>query len=134
MGALTTFADTSALYALLDRDDDRHRHAARAFEALAGTEVLVSHSYVCLECATLAQRRIGVDAVRTLLDEIVPALEVEWVDEVLHREAQTALLAAGRRDVSFVDWTSFALMRRRGISTAFAYDDDFVAQGFTLVA
>jgi predicted nucleic acid-binding protein len=43
----------------------------------------------------------------------------------------SALLAADRRDVSLVDWTSFELMRARGVSAALAYDDDFAAQGFT---
>lgn len=39
------------------------------------------------------------------------------------------MLAAGRR-VSLVDWTSFLVMRRRGITTAFAFDADFAAEGF----
>ena len=40
------------------------------------------------------------------------------------------MLAGGQRAVSLVDWTSFLVMRRRGISTSFAFDDDFAAQGF----
>lgn len=95
--------------------------------------MLVSHSYVLLESATLVQRRLGMRAVRALLDEVAPLLELEWVGESLHRAAETALLAAGRRDVSLVDWTSFELMRRRQIFQAFAYDADFAHQGFKLV-
>ena len=34
------------------------------------------------------------------------------------------------RDVSLVDWTSFEVMRRLGIEQAFAFNDDFAAQGF----
>ena len=34
------------------------------------------------------------------------------------------MLAAGVRDVSLVDWTSFELMRRLGVAEAFAFDDD----------
>lgn len=45
----------------------------------------------------------------------------------------SALLGAGRGDVSLVDWTSFELMRERGTDAAFAFDDDFPAQGFTLL-
>jgi predicted nucleic acid-binding protein len=40
-----------------------------------------------------------------------------------------ALLAAATSDVSLVDWTSFELMRRKGIETALAFDD-FERQGF----
>jgi uncharacterized protein len=45
----------------------------------------------------------------------------------------SAMLAAGQRDVSLVDWTSFELMRRLGVNTAFAFDDDFAEQGFDLL-
>jgi predicted nucleic acid-binding protein len=41
-----------------------------------------------------------------------------------------ALLAAATSDVSLVDWTSFELMRRKGIETALTFDDDFERQGF----
>lgn len=56
---------------------------------------------------------------------------VTWIDESLHTRAVTAMLAAGRRDVSLVDWTSFELMRQRGVDHAFAFDVDLDDQGFT---
>jgi predicted nucleic acid-binding protein len=34
------------------------------------------------------------------------------------------------REFSFVDATSFAVMRRRGVHQAFAFDNDFAAAGF----
>ena len=40
------------------------------------------------------------------------------------------MLAAGRRNVSLVDWTSFELMRAKGITNALAFDDDFDERGF----
>jgi predicted nucleic acid-binding protein len=43
------------------------------------------------------------------------------------------MLVAGRRSVSLVDWTSFLVMRRRGISTAFALDPDFAVEGFEVM-
>ena len=51
----------------------------------------------------------------------------------MHRAATSAFLAAGRRSQSLVDWVSFELMRRRGIDTAFAFDRDFVAEGFQTI-
>ncbi len=131
---MTVFVDSSALYALLDADDANNGRATRSFTSLLGTDRLTTHSYVCLETTALLQRRIGLAAVRALVDDVLPALSVEWVDEQLHRAATSACLAAGHRDVSLVDWTSFELMRRRGITTALAYDDDFTLQGFALVS
>jgi predicted nucleic acid-binding protein len=130
---VTAFVDTSALYAVLDRDDENHAPAADAFSSLLESTPLVTHGYVVVEVTALVQRRLGIDAVRTLHDDVLPALEVTYVEESLHRSAVAALLAAAARDVSLVDWASFELMRRLGVSRAFAFDDDFVRQGFELV-
>ncbi len=45
----------------------------------------------------------------------------------------SALLTAGRRDLSLVDCVSFDSMRRQGVPDAFAFDQDFVEQGFRLL-
>lgn len=129
------FVDTSALYAVLDRDDRNHPLAARGWNRLLDgiaddTVEGCTHSSVLVETTALVQHRLGMPAVRALHDLLVPVLEVVWVDPQLHRRAVAALLAADRRDVSLVDWTSFEVMRERGIDTAFAFDDDFAARGF----
>lgn len=72
------------------------------------------------------------DAVRQLHDFILGVLSVEWVDERLHTRAVSAALAADRRRVSLVDWTSFELMRSLGIRHALAFDSDFKDRGFGL--
>lgn len=64
---------------------------------------------------------------------VLPQVEVWWVDETLHGAATAALLASGARALSLVDWVSFELMRRLGLSEAFAFDDDFEEQGFALL-
>lgn len=129
------FVDTSALYAVLDADDPNHPQARvgweRLLDALAtGTTSVLTHSGVLTETAALVQRRLGMEALRALLDDIVPLLDVVWVDERLHREAAVAVSAAGQRAVSLVDWTSFLVMRARAVNVAFAFDADFAAQGF----
>lgn len=130
---MTVFADSSALYAVIDTDEVNNERAARTFLSLARTHAVVTHSYVCIETIALLQRRVGLDAVRAFVDDVLPALTIEWVGEALHRAATAACLAAGQRDVSLADWTSFTHMRRRGISTAFTYDRHFAEQGFELV-
>jgi predicted nucleic acid-binding protein len=37
-----------------------------------------------------------------------------------------------RSGASFVDHVSFVLMRARGVTTAFAFDEDFARQGFNV--
>lgn len=131
---MTVFVDTSALYAVLDRDEENHATAAQAYEALLDDGVsLLTHAYVVVEAGALVQRRLGTEAVRALMDDMLPALDVVFVDEPMHRAAVGAMLAAGDRAVSLVDWASFELMRSRGVRHAFAFDADFAEQGFALL-
>ena len=132
---MRTFVDTSALYALLDEDDDNHRAAAGWLSGPGAdpSDLLISHGYVLVETAALVHRRLGASAVRVLFDAFIPALSVTFVDEVLHRRAAAAYLAALRRRPSFVDWVSFQLMRDAGLDRAFAFDRDFAGEGFALV-
>jgi predicted nucleic acid-binding protein len=53
---------------------------------------------------------------------------------VLSDPSQTeAFLAAGSEGPSLVDCTSFEVMRRRAIATAFAFDRHFEAAGFAVL-
>jgi predicted nucleic acid-binding protein len=132
------FVDTSALYAALDATDANAPTAVPLWARLlddveVGTIELFTHSSVIVESVALVQRRLGMAATRVLLDEFVRLMTVVWVDAELHARATTALLAANRRDVSLVDWTSFEVMRERTLDVAFAFDEDFSKQGFTLL-
>ncbi len=126
------FVDTSALYALLDAQDRYHPAAARVWRELLKDEtlMLITSNYVVLETVALVQHRLGLEAVRVLQDDVLPVLTVVWVDRRLHESALTALLAAGKRHRSLVDWTSFELMRRHGLDVVFTFDRDFDEQGF----
>ena len=129
------FADTSALYALLDRSDRVHRAATAVFDQLDREHSqLVSSSYVVLETVSLAQARLGVAAVRTWRDAFEPLLDIVWIDADLHTRALVALTSAGQRRISLTDWASFELMRARHMTTAFAFDPHFRTQGFKLLA
>ena len=64
---------------------------------------------------------------------LLPLIDIRWIDPEDHRAATEAMLAAGRRRVSLVDWASFGLMRRLRIETAFTFDRDFAGQGFELI-
>jgi len=128
---LTTFLDTSAVLAFLDADDPRQPQADALWKKLfASTEELVSTNYVLVETFALVQRRLGMEAVRSIQREIVPILEIEWLDGEMHRLALNEFLAASRRHLSLVDCASFEVMRRRGIRRVFAFDGHFSEYGF----
>jgi uncharacterized protein len=60
-------------------------------------------------------------------------VRVEHVTAELEEEAWQWLDKRDEREYSFVDATSFALMRKRRISQAYAFDGDFSAAGFIAV-
>lgn len=128
---MTVFIDTSAFYALLDREDAHHRRAKKAWiQLLNDDNALVTSNYIVIECSALIQNRLGMEALRSYHEDVLPLVNVEWIDEALHRSGVSALLAATRRKLSLVDCLSFEIMRKEGIKTTFAYDAHFEEQGF----
>ncbi len=130
---MTVFVDTSALLATLNADDVNHASASDVLRRYVDAP-LITHNYVVLETTALVQRRFGLAAVRLLSERLLSALTVVWIDADRHERAMTSLLSRRRRGVSLVDWASFDLMRERGIQDAFAYDEDFTREGFTLLS
>lgn len=128
------FVDTSALYALLDADDRKHRASIRIFDRLAAEAAeLVTTSYVLVETHALLQRRLGMAAIEDLHREVSPLLDVVWVDRSLHDAGLDRLLEAGRRHLSLVDCVSLALIERDRLDAAFAHDRHFSQAGVTMV-
>jgi predicted nucleic acid-binding protein len=131
---MRVFIDTSAFYALLDRNDRNHpKGKEKWFEILRLSSVLVTSNYVLVETFALLQSRLGLEAVRGFQEGVLPILNVEFVVSDLHRAAVAALLSAGRRRLSLVDCVSFEVMRDLGIRTALTFDMHFKEQGFDVI-
>lgn len=131
---MKVFIDTSAFLAVLNADDRFHERAGAAWRReLAADTRLVTTNYVVLETAAILQHRLGLRALRVFVADVVPALEVRWVDESLHAAAVSAVLAAGRRKLSLVDCTSFEVARACGADACFAFDEHFPEQGFAIL-
>ncbi len=129
---MSVLVDTSALYAIVDRDDQHHDQAASYFVNRAD-EDLLTHNYVIVESSALVGRRLGASAMRDLLEQVIPTLRVLWVDEELHQVAVAGAVVEPSGPVSLVDRVSFELMRRHAIGTAFAFDRAFTSAGFRTV-
>ena len=128
------FVDTSAFYALLDRDDKNHQKGKKAWrEIMEGDSTLVTSNYILVETLALLQSRLGLEAVRGFQEDVVPILKVEFVTPDMHRAGTAALLSAGRRGLSLVDCVSFEVMRDLGIKVAFTFDSHFKEQGFDII-
>jgi predicted nucleic acid-binding protein len=124
------FVDTSFWVALRFARDSRHSDARALWEA--GPGALVTTSLILGETWTFLTRRAGhrraveFEAAAGALGN----LSVRHVDEQLESEAWRWLRRHDERPYSFVDATSFALMRRLRLREALAFDGDFSAAGF----
>jgi predicted nucleic acid-binding protein len=125
------FVDTSFWVALRNRRD---RHHAEAEVLLHGIEdeQLVTSNHVRGETWTWLRRKIGHHSAVDLLVELERSdrVEVVHVEPELEQRALTWLRKHDEREYSFVDATSFALMRSMRIRDALAFDGDFTAAGF----
>ena len=124
------FVDTSFWIALRFARDDRHPDARALWEA--GPGPLLTTSLVLGETWTFLRRRAGHRRAVEFKDAVcvLNRLTVRHVDEELEAEAWRWLRRHDERPYSFVDATSFVLMRRLRIREALAFDSDFAAAGF----
>lgn len=125
-----TFVDTSFWVALMRRREARHDEARTLWAQTAASAVTTNH--VMGETWTVLQRRDGRHIALSFLTEAQRSarLLVVHIDEDVERESWSWLRRRDERVYSFVDATSFAVMRRRRIKEALAFDGDFTAAGF----
>jgi predicted nucleic acid-binding protein len=127
------FVDTSFLIAGFDDRDPHHREAALLAQQVAGRKILTSN-HVRGESWTWFRRKRWHGKAVEFLDALrggTSNVRVDFVPEEIEDEALRWLRQHDEREYSFVDATSFAYMRARGIEEALAFDGDFAAAGFT---
>ena len=126
------FVDTSYWVALRLRNDANHGLAVRLW---APGQPILTTNQVVGETWTFLRRHDGHRSAVAFLDAVESAdwLTVVHVEEPIEREARAWLRRHDERVYSFVDATSFAVMRRERIREALAFDGDFSAAGFVEV-
>jgi uncharacterized protein len=125
------FVDTSFWVALMLEPDQAHTSATELF-ARHGDTPLATTNLVAGETWTWVRRRFGHRIAVAVLDllERTPRLQIVRVGRDDELGAWDWLRRRDEREYSFVDATSFALMRRLAIRDALSFDGDFAAAGF----
>jgi predicted nucleic acid-binding protein len=126
--------DTSALLALAFRDDQHHEAAAAFVRAhpqarLVLTELILSEVATRVRARAGAQRAVAV--ARSLFDS--RRYELLFVDSDVVRGGLDLMARFSDKRLSLTDCTSFELMDRLGLETAFAFDTDFRDCGYRMV-
>ncbi|HEU5251242.1 MAG TPA: PIN domain-containing protein [Thermoanaerobaculia bacterium] len=125
------FVDTSFWIALRNRRDPRHAEAATLLRSRADGGLATSNQ-VRGETWTYLRRRVGHDGAVEFLDalERSPRIQLFSITEIQEQRALKWLRQGDEREYSFVDATSFVLMRELRIREVLAFDGDFSAAGF----
>lgn len=124
------FVDTSFWFARAITRDRRHADAVALADRFRDAAVITSN-LVLGETWTLLARRAGHRHAMRWLDSVrEQRVPVERVEAEVEADAWAWLREHDERAYSFVDATSFVLMRKLRISEALAFDGDFAAAGF----
>lgn len=131
----TYFLDTGFLIAL-EFLDDQHHKVAQAFwqNFLFNYSTLISTSYALDEVVTFfnahGQHAKAVQIGRLLLTSTL--IDLVHVDQTLFQEGWRLLERHRDKRYSLTDCISFALMKRRKIKIALAFDKHFTQAGFQI--
>jgi predicted nucleic acid-binding protein len=130
------FVDTGGWVALQDASDRHHRSAAATLPAILLTcKSLVTSNQVVGETYTYLRTIRGYAGARRFLEGVAATAKLErlFVTEGIERDAYQILHRYADHPFSFVDATSFALMRQERLRYAFAFDAHFATAGFVRI-
>ena len=127
------FVDTSAWFAYANRKDPDHSAVRKAFRNSAGR--ITTSNFIFDETISLCAYRLGHAAAAKVGPVLLDTGTVDLIRVTPEDEQAAWTLFCHRLDqrYSFTDCTSFALMRRLGIGTALALDEDFRIEGLQVV-
>ncbi len=130
------FVDTGAWFAVQAVDDSYHEVSCRVLSSLVdAAAALVTSNLVIGETYTLLRLSKGYREAKRFLDTLSQSKKLErlFISEAIERSAYEILHRFTDHPFSFVDGTSFALMRQQRIRYAFAFDSHFRTAGFTRI-
>lgn len=131
-----TFVDSNIYVALFDDNDRTHSRATELQKKITSSDFkLLTSSNIVSECLTIISQKLGKPfALKFLKGLEESGTEVLFVDELIYNEALRLFPKIKSKNVSFVDCTSFVIMKNRGIKVVFTFDQHFKSQGFKLLS
>ena len=129
------FVDSSAFFAVIDRDDrDNARADAIQNSLFRSSARLVTSNFIVAECHALILNRVGRDPALLFLNRMeANGFEVVRVTPEDEARAVQIIRQYDDKSFSYVDGSSFAVMERLDINLAFSFDRHFAQYGFQLI-
>lgn len=128
-------ADTSGLYALVDRKDPYHAKAVAFLKAQAAAGSLLISNHIFDETMTTVKGRLGIEVALQLGIRLRNSRFVEMVIFSMAEEQEVWRTFSRYTDKawSYTDCACLVLARRRNIQQAFSFDRHFMQMGLVRV-
>ncbi|AYO31241.1 PIN domain-containing protein [Biomaibacter acetigenes] len=121
--------DTSALYEIFNKTGYYHESAMNILKNMNKYKMIpILTNFIVAEIYTLILIRVGADKARAWIKNNI--WHIERITEEDEKRAINILLSYTDKTFSYTDATTFALMERLNIDTAFTFDKHFVQYGF----
>ena len=135
MAVTRLFIDSGAFVATDLPRDQYHRQSRQAWTQLSDSAIrLYSSDAVFQETMVFLHHRAGPKFAIDWAEAHIESKSIFWlpINNQVQRAALPWMKKLADQGVSFVDATSFVLMRRENIRHVFSFDRHFVAAGFRL--
>ena len=136
MAKSEVFVDTSALYAMVDKHDSRHKAVLEIVPKLvrAGRQLVVT-DYIVTETVNLANARGGSFVARRVLDLIEQSagIRTEWMGPARFELTKAFYRKHADHAYSFTDCSSFVVMRELRMTEALTSDRHFREAGLQVL-
>jgi predicted nucleic acid-binding protein len=131
------FVDADAFVAIAREDDANNEKALSLLSDLSEKPVqFVTSNFVFSESITVISQRLSHQAALAFIDKIKsshPQFLVHYVDEQIEDMAITVFREQTSKNVSFVDCTNMALVRKHEINYIFSFDAVYRKNGFRTI-
>jgi uncharacterized protein len=128
--------DSSALFALVSRDDAHHQEALRVSQELARTHrAVVLLPEVFAESLNIVGKKLGRSHLFNLADEVLHSGDFIFPDQTQQmRENAISLLTKQAASVSYIDALVMAYADLFNTKDIFGFDEAFARSGYRLPA
>ena len=126
------FIDTSAFFAIINARDLNHDAALKFFKNDINNFKVFSSDFIISETLTLIRRKMGSSIAFSWGEKIIQSnfIKILYSDENIFLDSWQTFIKYEDQDFSFIDCTSFLLMRENKIRYCFCFDMHFSVYGY----
>lgn len=130
------FGDTSFFYAVLDKRDRDHSAASQLAQFIQERQIpLITTWGIIVETVTLLRYRYSYRGATTFIDQVLPQLNIFYVDAEARAKALRSFLKFSRdKEISLCDAVSYIVITERlNFIPCLRFDEDFKRLGLIVL-